>query len=220
MNGTENIRIVLADDHAVVRAGLHMLLDSEQGFEVVGESGDVPSTIEAVAESRPDVLILDLHMGEATSLHALPELRAACADTRVVVLTMQSDAAFVREALQAGATGYVVKDAADGELVQAVHMAVNGGTWVSPQLGASLVDAPGNSEGLSRRETEVLRLIGLGYTNKEIAEKLFLSVRTVESHRGRIQTKLDVNTRHGLVEYALRHGLVQEALGAGAGQAA
>src|SRR5919109_4265764 len=123
---------------------------------------------------------------------------------------MQNDPAFVREALRAGASGYVVKEAADTELVEAVRIAVRGGSWISPQLGASLVEPSGSAEPLSPRENEVLRLIGLGYTNKEIAGHLFLSVRTVESHRGRIQAKLGLSTRHALVQYALDHGLVRE----------
>jgi two-component system, NarL family, response regulator NreC len=202
--------IVLADDHAVVRKGLHMVLDSEPGLRVVAEAGDVSEALACVRQHQPKVLVLDLHMGGVSSLHAVPELISSAPGMRVVVLTMQNDPAFVREALRAGASGYVVKEAADTELVEAVRIAVRGGTWVSPQLGASLIEPAGSAEPLSPRETEVLRLIGLGYTNKEIAGQLFLSVRTVESHRGRIQTKLGLSSRHALVQYALDHGLVGE----------
>lgn len=205
------VAIVIADDHTVVRSGLRLLLETEPGFSVAAEAGTVADTIAAVREHGPDVLILDLHMGDETSLTAVPEL--ARAGTRVVVLTMQNDPAFVREALRAGALGYVVKEAADTELVDAVRAAVAGRTWVSPQLGAMLVAGPERSEPLSARELEVLGLIGSGYTNREVAEALGLSVRTVESHRSRIQVKLDLRSRRGLVQYALRHGLVQETIG-------
>lgn len=207
----DTVAIVIADDHTVVRSGLRLLLETEPGFSVAAEAGTVEETVAAVREHRPDVLILDLHMGEETSLAAVPELTRAGA--RVVVLTMQNDPAFVREALRAGALGYVVKEAADTELVEAVGAAMAGRTWVSPQLGAKLVTGPERSEPLSPRELEVLGLIGSGYTNREVAEALGLSVRTVESHRGRIQVKLDLHSRRGLVQYALRHGLVQEAIG-------
>jgi two-component system response regulator NreC len=212
MESGSPIRIVLADDHAVVRRGLRLVLDSEADFQVVAEAGDVPETVRRVREHRPDVLVLDLHMGGTSSLHAVPGLIGSAPGVRVVILTMQNDPAFVREAMRAGASGYVVKEAADGELVEAVRIAVRGGTWISPQLGASLVEPSGGSEPLSPRETEVLRLIGLGHTNREIAEMLFLSVRTVESHRGRIQAKLGLSTRHDLVRYALDRGLVREGL--------
>lgn len=210
-HAVDAIAIVIADDHRVVRSGLRLLLDSEAGFAVVAEAGTVAEALAAVREHGPGVVILDLHLGEQTSLPAIPELAGAGA--RVVVLTMQNDPAFVREALRAGALGYVVKEAADTELVEAVRAAVDGRTWVSPQLGAKLVTGPAPAEPLSKRELEVLGLIGSGYTNREVAEALGLSVRTVESHRSRIQVKLDLHSRRGLVQYALRHGLVPEAIG-------
>ena len=209
------VKVVLADDHAVVRSGLRALLERRGNLQVVGEAGDVTETLEFVRSQRPDVVVLDLHMGATTSLSAVPEIVACSPRTRVVILTMQTDAAFVRETLRAGAVGYVVKEAADTELISAIDAAVTGGHYVSPQLGAQLADPGSESEQLSSREIEVLRLIALGYTNKEIGELLFLSVRTVESHRGRIQAKLSASTRHDLVEYALRHGLVREAIDGG-----
>jgi len=209
------VSLVLADDHAVVRSGLRVLLERRGNLRVVGEAGDVPATLEFVRERCPDVVVLDLHMGATTSLTAVPEIVACSPRTRVVILTMQTDAAFVRETLRAGAVGYVVKEAADTELLSAIEAAVTGGHYVSPRLGAQLADPDAESGQLSSREIEVLRLIALGYTNKEIGEMLFLSVRTVESHRGRIQAKLGVSTRHDLVEYALRHGLVREAIDGG-----
>ena len=217
--GGGRVEIVLADDHGVVRSGLRMVLEREPDLEVVAEAASVDSVLELVAAHRPAVLVLDLHMGERSSLPAIPELLAASPGTRVVVLTMQNDPAFVREAMRAGAVGYVVKEAADSELVGAVRLAVSGGTYVSPQLGARLVASATHEEPLSARELEVLGLIGVGHTNREIAEKLVLSVRTVESHRGRIQEKLGLSTRHDLVRYALEHGLVREGA-AGGGRAA
>ena len=205
--------IVLADDHAVVRSGLRMLLDSEPDFAVVAEAQDVESASRYVLGHRPSVLILDLNMPGQSSLEAIPELRERFPDTQVVVLTMQDDPAFAREALRAGALGYVLKEAADDELVEAVRQAARGHTYLNPQLGARLASEPAGSEGppgdLTEREIEVLRLIALGHTNSEIAEQLFLSVRTVESHRAHIQQKLRLHSRAELVHYALEQKLIQ-----------
>jgi two-component system response regulator NreC len=158
------------------------------------------------------VLILDLNMPGDPSLPAIPVFREESPDTRVVVLTMQEDPAFAREALQAGASGYVLKEAADEELVQAVRAAAEGGTYLNPQLGARIAAAPpepaGPPDDLTEREVEILRLIALGHTNAEIAGRLYLSVRTVESHRAHIQQKLRLSTRAELVRYALDHGFV------------
>ena len=205
------ITIVLADDHQVVRAGLRMLLQAEEGFEVVAEAGDVPTTERRVAAYRPRVLILDLNMPGESSLPAIPRLREAAPETQIVVLTMQNDPAFAREALRSGAIGYVLKEAADSELVQAVRAAAEGRTYLNPELGARLAAAPqasGPPDDLSTRELEVLRLIALGYTNSEIATRLYLSVRTVESHRAHIQQKTGRTTRAALVAYARENDLV------------
>jgi two-component system, NarL family, response regulator NreC len=206
-------KIVIADDHAVVRRGLRMLLDAEEGFEVVAEAGDVPSALRYVRAHRPNVLVLDLNMPGPPTLPAIPSFMEASPETRVVVLTMQSDPAFAREALRAGALGYVLKEAADSELVQAVRLAAEDRTYLNPELGARLAAAPpepaGPPDDLSEREVEVLRLIALGHTNQEIAEQLYLSVRTVESHRAHIQQKLRLSTRAELVRYALDHELIE-----------
>jgi two-component system response regulator NreC len=206
------ITIVLADDHQVVRAGLRLLLESEGGFQVVAEAGDVPTTERRVAAYHPRVLILDLNMPGESSLPAIPRLRASSPETNIVVLTMQNDPAFAREALRAGATGYVLKEAADTELVQAVRMAAGGRTYLNPELGARLAAEPAAPDGppddLSTRELEVLRLIALGHTNSEIASRLYLSVRTVESHRAHIQQKTRRTSRADLVSYARDHDLL------------
>jgi two-component system response regulator NreC len=207
------VSIVLADDHAVVRTGLRMLLETEPGFRVAAEAGDVETARRHVRGCRPAVLVLDLNMPGGSSVEAIPAIRAEAPDTHIVVLTMQEEPAFARQALAAGATGYVLKKAADSELVEAVRRAAVGETYLNPTLGARIArePAPGPPDDLSPREVEVLRLIALGHTNVEIAGHLFLSVRTVETHRAHIQQKLRVGTRAELVRYAIRRGLVEDA---------
>jgi two-component system response regulator NreC len=203
--------IVIADDHAVMRSGLRMLLEAEDDLEVLAEAGDVEETIRKLKGFKPDILLLDLHMPGGPSLKAMPEMREASPGTGVVVLTMQNSPAFVREALRSGALGYVTKEAADTDVVEAVRLAASGQSYLQPGLGARLAAEPedgGHPDGLSDREAEILGLIALGHTNAEIAAKLFLSVRTVESHRSHVQQKLRLTTRSQLVHYALQHGLV------------
>jgi len=212
MGATDVITIVLADDHAVVRSGLRMLLEAEPDIEVVAEAGDVDQARRYTLGHKPAILVLDLNMPGGSSLEAIPRIGEASPDTAVVVLTMQDDPAFAREALRAGARGYVLKHSAGTELVQAIRAAAAGGTWLNPDLGARMAAAPEGPVGvlaeLSERELEVLRLIALGHTNNEIAEQLFLSVRTVETHRAHIQQKLGVSTRAELVRYALDNDLL------------
>jgi two-component system response regulator NreC len=212
-SGAKPITIVLADDHAVVRSGLRMVLDREADFEVVSEAGDADGALRTVLGHKPTVLVLDLNMpGELSSLDAIPRVQEVSPATHVVVLTMQEDPEFARRALRAGAAGYVLKEAADDELVDAVRQVAQGGTYLNPRLGAILAAAPpepsGRPDDLTEREVEVLRLIALGHTNTEIAHQLYLSVRTVESHRAHIQQKLGRSTRAELVRYALDHGFV------------
>ena len=205
----ETIRIVLAEDHAVVRSALRMLLDAEEDLEVIAEAGDVDATTRSVRGHQPDVLILDLNMPGGPSLRAVPEMLESSPDSAIVVLTMQSDPVFAREAMQAGVRGYILKDAADVELVKAVRLAAAGSTYLQPELGARLAAEPeGRPDDLSEREVEILRLIALGHTNGEIAGELYLSIRTVESHRAHIQQKLRVTKRSDLVRYALERGLL------------
>ena len=205
MTETE-IQIVLADDHQVVRSGLRLLLQAEDDMRVIGEAGDVPAAERLVEARRPHVLVLDLNMPGPSSLDAIPGFAAT---TAVVVLTMQDDPAFARQALQAGARGYVLKESADAELVSAIRAAAEGRTYLNPELGARLVSAPEAPDDLSEREVEVLRLIALGYTNTEIAGQLYLSVRTVESHRAAIHRKLNLETRAELVQHAIERGLLK-----------
>ena len=203
------ITLVLADDHNVVRAGLKMLLEAEEDLVVLAEAGEIDAARRKVSAHKPDVLVLDLNMPGPPSLPAIPELAEA---TAVVVLTMQNDPAFARQAFQAGARGYVLKEAADAELVEAVRAAAAGRTYLNPSMGARLAAAPpvdeGPPDGLSERELDILRLIALGHTNSEIAGQLYLSVRTVESHRSHIQQKTGKSSRAELVQYALSHHLI------------
>jgi two-component system response regulator NreC len=204
--------IVLADDHAVVRRGLRLVLEGEEDLTVVAEAGDVTDALRYVRAHRPRVLVLDLNMPGEPTLPAIPRFLEGSPETAIVVLTMQDDPGFAREALRAGVRAYVLKEAADDELVQAVRAAAGGSTYLNPRLGARLAAEPpappGPPDHLSEREVEILRLIALGHTNGEIAKQLFLSVRTVESHRGHIQQKLRRTSRAELVRYALDKGLV------------
>jgi two-component system response regulator NreC len=208
-------KVVVADDHGVVRKGLRLLLDAEEGLEVVAEAADVPSALRYVRAHRPQVLVLDLNMPGEPSLPAIPRFLEGSPETHIVVLTMQDDPAFAREAMRAGATGYVLKEAAHAELVEAVRAAVIGETYLNPRLGAQLAAEPpappGPPDDLTERELEILKLIALGHTNQEIAGQLYLSVRTVESHRAHIQQKIRRTTRSELVRYALDHDLLDEA---------
>jgi two-component system response regulator NreC len=211
----DEITIVLADDHAVVRSGLRMLLDAEDGLRVIAEAGTVDDAVRLTKAHRPAILVLDLNMpgtDSASSLDALPALADGAPATRVVILTMQENPEYARTALQAGAKAYVLKEAADSELVDAVRCAARGEVYLHPRLGAQIAAAPAAApapaDDLTDREVEILRLIALGHTNNDIAQQLFLSVRTVESHRAHIQQKLRRTTRADLVRYALDRGLL------------
>jgi len=206
------ISIVLADDHAVVRSGLRMVLESEPDLEVVGEADGIDSAIRKLKAYKPAVLVLDVNMEGASSIDSLAEISDASPRTAIVVLTMQSETGYARDALRGGARGYLLKEAADTELVEAIRAVDSGQRYVQPSVGARLAAEPASEwppDGLSDREAEVLRLIALGHTNKEIGESLYLSVRTVESHRAHVQQKLRLQTRAELVGYALEHGMVE-----------
>ncbi|HET9740752.1 MAG TPA: response regulator transcription factor [Solirubrobacteraceae bacterium] len=208
-----DVTVVIADDHAVVRKGLRMLVDSEPDLRVVAEAGTVPDALRMARAHRPTVLVLDLNMPGGSSLQEIPTIREQAPATAIVVLTMQNDPSFARQALQSGARGFVLKESADDELLEAIRLAAAGDTYLNPRLGARLAAQPSEPAGppddLSERELEVLRLIALGHTNAEIAGQLYLSVRTVESHRSHIQQKTRRSSRAELVRYALEHGLVE-----------
>jgi two-component system response regulator NreC len=206
--------VVLADDHTIVRSGLHMLLDAEPDLEVVAEAGDVEEAVRKVLAYKPAVIVLDLSMPGGSSLQAIPRMLEVSPNTAVVVLTMEDEPRFAREALRVGALGFVLKESADTELVEAVRAAAGGLRYLNPQLGAEIAAQPdvpaGPPDNLTEREVEVLRLVALGHTNAEISDKLYLSVRTVESHRANIQHKAGLATRAELVAYAREQGLLDE----------
>jgi two-component system response regulator NreC len=208
------IKVVVVDDHAVVRSGLRLLLDAHEDIEVVGEAGNAKDAIFRARALKPDVMLLDVVMPGESGIEALPQLLEESPETKVLVLSMQDDPSYVREAFAAGASGYVLKEAADEEVVSAVREIANGGRYVHPSLGARMVAAEATeraaaeADPLSEREREVLRLLALGHTNQEIAQELYISVRTAESHRAHIMQKLRLSTRAELVRYALSHGLL------------
>lgn len=203
------IRVVVGDDHSLVRRGLRLLLEREDGLEIVAEASDIAAAIRHVHGHRPQVLVLDLSMPDGSSLDAIRRLRRQVPGTEIIVLAMEDDPAYVQQAIDAGAIGYVLKEFADADLPRAIRNAVRGEAFVSRRAGALLtaMRASARRDDLSPREVEVLRLIALGHTSAEIAAKLHLSARTVETHRARIHRKLGVTTRAQIVRYALRRGL-------------
>jgi two-component system, NarL family, response regulator NreC len=210
-----SIRILVVDDHAVVRTGLRRVLDAEDGLETVGEAADAERAVYEAIETKPDVILLDVTMPGKSGIEALPSLRQAAPDAQVLILSMQDDPRYVREAFEAGASGYVLKEAADTEVVDAVRAVAAGERYVNPALGARLVSADAEArkraeaDPLSDREREVLRLLALGHTNQEIAGMLFISVRTAETHRAHIMRKLRLSSRAELVRHALSEGLLE-----------
>ena len=210
------ITVVLVDDHAVVRSGIRLLLDRQEDIEVIGEAGNAKDALFRARALKPDVILLDVVMPGESGIEVLPRLLEESPETKVLVLSMQDDPSYVREAFAAGAQGYVLKEAADEEVVSAVREIAKGGRYVHPSLGARMVAAEAEeraaaeADPLSEREREVLRLLALGHTNQEIAAKLYISVRTAESHRAHIMQKLRLATRAELVRYARSHGLLTD----------
>jgi len=211
------LRILLVDDHAVVRAGLRLLLEAVAEFEVVDEAADARDAVFKARRHKPDVILIDVLMPGTGGVDALADLRAEAPDAKLLMLSMEDDASYVRRAFSEGAHGYVVKDAADVELVAAVREVAEGRRYLHPQLGARLIQADNEqrdreaADPLSEREHAVLRLLALGHTNQEIAGTLFISVRTAETHRAHIMQKLGLNTRAELVRYALERGMLDDA---------
>lgn len=215
----DKIRILLADDHAVLRGGLKLLLHTQPDMTVIGEARDGQETVELCKSLKPDVLLLDLNMPGKTGLNALEELKGT--GTRVLVLTMYDDVAYLRQAVEWGAAGYILKSAADVELISAIRTVARGDSYYDPALTKALVyyfvnrgekqDAPQKEvDQLSEREKEVLRLVALGYTNRQIAEELMISVKTVEAHKANIREKLKLKGRAELVRFAMEQGLLSK----------
>ena len=211
-----SIRVLVVDDHAVVRAGLRRVLDAEQDIETVAEAPDAERAVFEALESKPDVILLDIMLPGKSGIEGMPALRQAVPAAKVLVLSMQDDPRYVREAFDAGASGYVLKEAADTEVVGAVRAVAAGEQYLHPTLGARLMAADVEqrkralADPLSDREREVLRLLALGHTNQEIAQLLFISVRTAETHRAHIMQKLHLSSRADLVRHALAEGLLDD----------
>jgi two-component system response regulator NreC len=209
------IRVLIVDDHAIVRSGLRLLLEQQDDIACVGEAGDAQEAVREVRRQKPDVVVLDVVMPGTSGIEAAPNLLGADPDTKLLVLSMEDDPSYVREAFAAGALGYVLKEAAESEVVQAVREVASGRRYVHPALGARLAAAEAQgraraeADPLSDREREVLRLLALGHTNQEIAGLLFISVRTAETHRAHIMRKLQLSTRAELVRYAISAGLLE-----------
>jgi two-component system response regulator NreC len=213
MRGNKHVTVVLADDHVVVREGLRLLLDAQRGVDVLAEAGDLGSALAAVQRHRPDVLVIEAFMDGEPCLPVIRSLAERHPDTRVVVLTAHQEPHLAGEAIRLGAAGYVPKTAVGRQLLRAIRMAAAGNTYLEPQLGARLAAdvaaAKLAAPELTERELEVLRLIARGHTNREIGERLFISVRTVENHRARIQRKLGRASRSDLVDYVIERRLVE-----------
>jgi two-component system, NarL family, response regulator NreC len=211
-----SIRVLIVDDHAVVRTGLRLRIDAEEDIETVAEAGSVQQAILEARSADPDLVLMDLLMPGESGLEGVPKLLHEHPDLKILVLSMEDDPRYVREAFAVGASGYVLKDAIDIEVVQAIREVAGGGRYVHPALGARLVAADADavkraqSDPLSDREREVLKLLARGFTNQEIAKQLFISVRTAETHRAHIMQKLRLSTRAELVSYALANGLMEE----------
>ena len=210
------IRVLIVDDHPVVRSGIKSLLDAEEDIEAIGEAGTMQEAVFRSRSLKPDVILMDVVMPGGSGIEATPAVLEEAPDAKVLILSMQDDPSYVRESFAAGASGYVLKEAADEEVVTAVREVAAGGHYVHPSLGAKMVAADAEerrraeSDPLTDREREVLRLLALGHTNQEIARTLFLSVRTVETHRAHIMQKLRLHTRAELVRHALEQGMLND----------
>lgn len=212
------IRVLLADDHAIVREGLKALINTQSGMEVVGEAADGLSTVNLTAELDPDVVVVDVSMPILNGAQVTTQLRAACPNRKILVLTVHEDKGYLRLLLATGAAGYVLKRAAAAELVQAIRAVAGGGTYIDPTLAGGVVEDflhpvpihETTSPELSDREAEVMRQIALGYSNKEIAARLKLSVKTVETYKTRSMEKLGAHSRVDIVRYAAQRGWFTE----------
>ncbi len=209
MASEHEITVVLADDHNLIRSGLRAMLEAEPDLRVIGEAADAAAAAKMVGDRRPDVLVLDLNMPGADPRSDVPSLRETVPGTAIVVLTMQNDPRAARDLLRAGAAGYVLKQAAERQLTEALRAAAAGGSYVDPELGGAMAKLAADPlQGLSQRELELLRLVALGHTNREIGESLFLSVRAVEVNRAKLLDKLGLSSRPELVRFAIAHGVI------------
>ncbi|MGI9658963.1 MAG: response regulator [Gaiellaceae bacterium] len=211
----KTLRVLLVDDHQLVREGLRLLVDRAAGFIAVGEAADGDEALRLAERRMPEFILLDVALPGVSGIELIPKLIEILPDVKILMLSMEDDPAYVREAFKAGARGYVLKEAAQSELITAMDEIAKGGSYVHPKLGARLAqdESAGvereSGDPLSPRECEVLRLLALGHTNQEIAKLLFISVRTAETHRAHIMKKLDLSSRAELVRYALANDLLQ-----------
>ena len=211
-----SIRVLIADDHSVIRTGLRALLGSDPELQVIGEAEDGPETVRLVEELGPDVVLLDIGMPGEDGIQVAKRLKAKFPQLRVLFLTMHEDEGLLREAIASGAAGYIIKRADESEIINAIHAAHRGDLYVHPAMTRALVqprapERPAGATGgvaLTRRELDILKLLARGYTNRQIADELGLSVRTVEGHRANLMGKLGVASRVELVRYAEQHGLL------------
>ena len=209
------IRVLIVDDHPIVRSGLRRVLEAEADIEVVGEAGDASHAVFEARSGKPDVILMDVVMPGKSGIEVTPDVLHDVPEAKVLVLSMQDDPNYVREAFAAGVAGYILKEAADTDLVAAVREVAAGRNYVHPTLGARMVRAEAEErkrseqDPLSDRERDVLHLLALGHTNQEISGQLYISVRTAETHRAHIMEKLRISTRAELVRYALEHGLLE-----------
>lgn len=210
-------RVLIADDHAIVRAGLRALLAEEAAFDLVGEAVGGYEAIELVEKTKPDVLILDLSMPDLDGILVTRKIKPQFPDLKILILTLHEDEALLKEAIKAGAAGYILKRAAEAELISAIRTILRGDLYVDPSMVRGLFEESRQSqvkqknpmEPLTPRETEILRLIVEGYTNRQIGQELIISIRTVEGHRANISDKLGLHSRVELVRYARQHGLIE-----------
>jgi two-component system, NarL family, response regulator NreC len=211
-----SVRVLIVDDHAVFRAGLKLLIDAEDDLEAVGEAGTARDAVFQARALKPDVILMDVVMPDQSGLDVVPTLLHERPETKVLVLSMQDDPQYVRQAFANGASGYILKEAADTEVVAAIREVASGSNYVHPAVGARLIAAEteeakrAEADPLSDREREVLRLLALGHTNQEISAQLFISVRTAETHRAHIMQKLRLSSRAELVRYALDQGVLEQ----------
>jgi two-component system response regulator NreC len=215
----DKIRVLLADDHAVLRAGLRLLLNSQDDMEVVGEAATGAQAVAQARQLHPDIVLLDITMSGADGLEAVRDIKEDNPNTKVLALTMHDDESYLRHVLEAGGSGYVLKRSADTELLSAIRAVSQGGTFLHREHAKALLEPTVEAEEseekgtdsydlLSDREQQVLKLLALGHTNKQTAEKLFISVKTVETYRARVREKLGLRGRAALVRYALQRGLL------------